>query len=535
MLNLDRFVRFVLWISLGLLAIDFLLVISILRRRLSRWMYFNRKDAATKRFRAEIHRLVVGELSPAGLAATLPSRPSIPARVAIRDLLLEGLGGDGRKAVTEVLFRLGYIARWSQEAFGRRRANELIEHIVAQKNLPPARRLGFTKIRRLRLFSIKRAQAVKDLASLDQPFAKVFVQEALSDPSPYVACANVAAMGLNPQEYELPILLDLLRNAIRGSNDLAMVPLKNALVRYPIIYLDQFVLFLYDSNPLFRFAIVDCIRQMCDAACSTLSANDFPERLYWWFVDRAPQDKSVEVRARSARVIRHFHDAAAVVSLRALLRDESEFVRLHTVRACADPYYSELIGDIARCITDQRWRVREASAKTLAAFGDAGKRQMAQYFLDTSDQFACEQMVEQMERSGIIFEMLPALGSEERDQTLTGNVFAKMVGMGRTALLTDLLKTRISIPSNHSISANVLFADGNEKARERLLALLLAAPTPELTIVLYSLAADKEDPLTGRAQSVVECLDSSISLVARKGNPCVSCLRGWSTTPILSF
>jgi hypothetical protein len=149
--------------------------------------------------------------------------------------------------------------------------------------------------------------------------------------------------------------------------------------------------------------------------------------------------------------------------------------------------------------------------KTLATFGDAGRRQMAQCFLDTSDQFAGEQMIEQMERSGIIFEMLPALGSEKRDQTLTGNVFAKMVRMGRTSLLTDLLKPGISVPSSPSISANVLFANGNERAREGLLDLLLAAPTSELTTVLHSLAADKEDRLSGKAQEVLESLDSGMA------------------------
>lgn len=508
MLNLNHFLRAALWISYGVLAIDFLLVLFILRRRLSRWMYYKRKDAATKRFRDEINRLIAGERSPLDLAATLRSKRYIPERDAIRDLLLEGLAGDGREAVTEALFQLGYIARWAQEAFGRCRAKELINHIVDKKNLPPARGHRFTKIRRLRLFSIERARAVNDLARLDAPFAKLFMEAALSDPSPYVARANVAAMGHNPQKYELPYLLDLLQNAIQGSNNLALAPLKTALVRYPIGYLDQFVPLLNDPNPLCRFAIVDCIGQVCNAARHTLRASDFPEPLYRWFTEKAPRDTSVEVRSRSAHVIRHFHDTAAVATLRVLLRNENEFVRLHTVRACADPYYSELVGDIAKGIIDMRWRVREASVKTLATFGKTGRRHLAHYFLDTSDQFAGEQIIEQMERSGMIFEMLSSLGEENDDAILTDYVCTKMVRMGRTALLTDLLKRGISPPSSPLIGANALSNTGNKKGRERLLDLLLAAPTPELTSVLQSLAAEEQDRLSSKAQMALESLDS---------------------------
>jgi hypothetical protein len=327
-----------------------------------------------------------------------------------------------------------------------------------------------------------------------------------------VARANVAAMGHNPQEYEIPFLLDLLKSAIQGSNNLALAPLKNALVRYPVAYLDQFVPLLNDPNPLCRFAIVDCIGQVCNAAPHTLKASDFSERLYRWFVEMAPQDTSVEVQSRSAHVIRHFHDATAVETLRVLLRNENEFVRLHAVRACADPYYSELVDEIAEGIIDLRWRVREASAKTLAAFSNAGRRRLAHYFLDTTDQFAGEQIIEQMERSGMIFEMLSSLGEENDDAILTDYVCTKMVRMGRTALLTDLFKRGISPPSGPLIAANALSSNWNEKGRDRLLDLLLAAPTPELTSVLQSLAADKQDRLSSKAQMALESLDSGYTL-----------------------
>jgi len=513
MLNLESVLKVVLWIALGVLAIDVSLVVYILRRRLSRWLYFSRKDAAARRSGGIVRQLITGELSPAGFAVRLQSRRAHAERDAVRDLLLEGLEGDGRKAITEALFRLGYVERWSREAFGRRRTKELLAHIINRKPLPPAREIRFTRIRRLRLFSIRRARAVSELVQLDASFSKVFMQEALSDPSPYVARSNVSAMGRNRQDYEFPILLDLLRKAIQGSNDLAVTSVKTALVRYPIGYLDRFVPLLEDPNPLCRFVVVDCIREVCDSAGFPLKALDFPGNLYRWFIDKAPCDQSVEVRARGARVIRHFHDAAAVATLRIMLQDTNEFVRLHTVRACADPYYSDLIDAIVLRLTDVRWRVREAAVKTLTTFGKTGRQQLGRHFLDTSDRFAGEQIIEEMERSGIIFEMLPALGGENGDRALTEGVCAKMIQMGCTSLLTDTLARGTSIgepeatPAYAQLSAN----NGKGQARERLLDLLLAGPTTELTSLLQSLASHTEDPLSGKAQAVLQSLSLGVA------------------------
>jgi hypothetical protein len=52
------------------------------------------------------------------------------------------------------------------------------------------------------------------------------------------------------------------------------------------------------------------------------------------------------------------------------------------------------------------------------------------------------------------------------------------------------------------LSAN----NGKGLARERLLDLLLAEPTPGLTGLLQSLASRTEDPLSGKAQGVLQSL-----------------------------
>jgi hypothetical protein len=508
-LNLAPVLKSVLWVSFGVLAIDVLLATFILVRRLRRWLYFKRTDGAVKQFGAPIHSFVAGDLPADDLIAILQTMHNIAERDAVRGLLLDNRQGSER--VTEILFRLGYVEAWAREAFGHRRTGKLIRHIVNKEELPPPPSRRFARIRRLRLFCIKRAIAVSQLGQLDAAFSGVFFREAMADPSSYVIRANVAAIRNNLEAHEIPLLLELLRQAVKESTELPVTSVKTTLVRCAISDLNQFVPFLNDEDPRYRFVLVDSIREICDGAKFALNAKDFPEDLYQWFVDKAARDESVDVRARSARVIRHFHDAAATLTLRSMIEDGNEFVRLHTVRACADSYYSELIPDITRRITDPRWRVREASVKTLAKFGKAGRAQLAQYFLNTTDRFASEQLIEEMQRNGIIAEMLPALSAEDGESKLAMNVCAKMVRMGKTSLLADLLGCEMLLSrwAPAITSAEPIIAA--EKARAQLLDLLLEAPTNEVMITLRALAERKDDHLSAKAQATLESIHAGVA------------------------
>jgi HEAT repeat protein len=490
----------VLWLAIGVLAIDFVMVLYILMRRMNRRRYFDSKDAARKRFSEPVRSFLAGGLDADRLVVALRNDRSRPARDAIQGLLLESLTDGNRRALTAVFFKLDLIGSWAADAFGKRRARQLMRHIVQGKELPPAKKRRFPRIRRTRLLCVARSQAVAQLGQLDPLFAMVFMNEAMQDPSPYVGRANIAAMGRNLEAFQVTVLLETLRQSVKGTSDLPVLSVKTALVRCPVPQLSYFTPYLADPNDRFRFLVVDSIREICENASSELSIEDFPANLRSWFLEKAPLDESIDVRARSARVIRHFHHPGALAALRALLQDPDEFVRLHTVRACADQYYFELLPDIVRRMTDDRWRVREASVKTLAAFGMAGRQQLAQRFLDTNDRYASEQMAEEMQRAGLVAEMLPALGSSNGNMPQVMNVCSKLVQMGKTSLLTDLLaqETRMS-----RWGEGVPLTDP-QQARERLLNILLDAPTPQLMQTVQMLADRKDDQLSARAQELLQ-------------------------------
>jgi hypothetical protein len=101
-----------------------------------------------------------------------------------------------------------------------------------------------------------------------------------------------------------------------------------------------------------------------------------------------------------------------------LLDDSEWFVRLHATRALAEcrAFPLEALG---RRLTDTNWRVREAAAQVVSARGQEGIRFLLAHFRATDDRYSREQVVEQLERTGLIPSLLtafdePGAGEETR-------------------------------------------------------------------------------------------------------------------------
>ncbi|MBV8207456.1 MAG: HEAT repeat domain-containing protein [Acidobacteria bacterium] len=492
---MELLLRIVLWTLRGVLAVDLCLVAAILTRRFSRWLYYRRKDEAVRRFGSVIEQLVAGKIKIEQAVASLGDTHSKAAEDAVQWLLLERLNNGGRAEVTETLFRLGFIDDWAAQAFGSRRGRQLIAHIAEGASLAGCGERQFRRLRRLRIFSVRRAQAVTRLGALNAPYARVFLREALMDPSPMVARANIAAMGDNREACGLELLLELLRQVVEGKSELPLHSVKTAVIRSDPWELGPFTSFLKDPDARVRFVLVDAIREIAERSARALTASDFPAPLCRWFLEEGVQDESRDVRARSARVIRHFHSPAASRALSRLLLDEDEFVRLHAVRACADAYYGGLMGELVSRVRDPRWRVREAAVKALAAMGTPGRERLENYFLEASDRYACEQLVEEMQRAGMIAKMLPALGQNTPEAARAESVCGKMVGLGRNALLSEVV-----------LQEGGRFADA---VRARLLEILMLAPNPEFLQALHSLGERQDDRLSAKAQSALKKMAGS--------------------------
>jgi len=342
------------------------------------------------------------------------------------------------------------------------------------------------RILRLRLLAVSRTVAVGRLGRLSPEFSSVFMREALQDPSPNVCRAAVAAIGRNPIPEGVRVLLEELRKAVRGETELPIRSIKTALVRYPASDLCHFTAFTDEPNSRFQFLAIDSVREICWKALGTpAGAIEVPQNLRAWFMEKAVRNSSADVRARSAVVVSYFRNPRAKETLRALLCDENEFVRLHTVRACADPYYADLIGDILQRITDRKWRVREAAVRTLASFHQPGWQQLQTLLVDTSDRYACEQIIDELQRSGTALEIVSELSefspSDKGQQAI--DVCSKMVRLGMVSFLTDLLNDNQTL-----------------RARTRLFEVLSKSEAPQFVWVLQRIARTENDPLRAKAE-----------------------------------
>lgn len=500
MFQIENLIPIVQWLALTVLAIDFVFVLFIFRRRIGRRIYYQKKDATIQEFSSLIGSFLNSGSSVDEVVAKVRGTRSTPGRNAVQEMLLGGMNAENRKEVTNVLLRLGYIADWSKQAFGPRRSEELLRHIAEGAKLPAAKKRPFARMLRLRLFSVRRALAVTKLGQLDPSFSELFMREALADPSPFVSRANVAAIGHNRNESGITVLLELLRQAVDAKIELPVRPIKIALVRFALSDLSHFVPFLDSEDSRFRFVMVDSIREIADESQpQPLSARNFPADVVAWFLEKAVHDESVDVRARSAGVVRHFHTPDAVNALRALLSDGNEFVRLHAVRACSDPYYSVLLETVVQRIGDTRWRVREAAAATLATYGEPGRQHLAQHFLATGDRYGSEQISEEMQRSGIIMDMLPALASPNGERQLVSEVCAKMVKLGSSACLT-----------------HVLVRHQSSGIRAQLIDILATSPTPYFISTMQTIAGNDSDPLKSKAQELLALTSEPAAAIANR-------------------
>ncbi|HUR36747.1 MAG TPA: HEAT repeat domain-containing protein, partial [Terriglobales bacterium] len=261
----------------------------------------------------------------------------------------------------------------------------------------------------------------------------------------------------------------------------------------------------YITHPVrrLRFFVVDTLREICNKAAGDglLAKNDFSPGLCRVLLEHAAVDEFADVRARCAWVIRHFRDQAAKDALCKLMRDENEFVRLHAVRACGHRAYTDLTPEVVARLTDTRWRVREAAVMSLARFGTTGLDELYRYFVTCPDAFACEQITEEIQRKGLVDDLVNALMGTLDAAALARGVVQKMAMMGKTSLLMDSLA-----------SIN------NPDARIALMECLAVSPNEELLAVLAMIAETSSGQVKSRASQILHQSSSNIQQARSASN-----------------
>ncbi len=470
-----------------ILAVSAFFLVCVFYRRVKQKRYQESREGVRARYAQSVDDCLNGTIDVAAVAALLKAARSAAEREGVRELLISRAGPDTIHRITEIVYATGEARRWARAVFGNKRGDALVEAAAGKGEVGDRRRRWrvVDAVRRMQIFALPRAIAVRHLGRLAPAFAHPLLAEAMHDPAPYVRQTAVAAMGSAGFPAAIPIILDELSKAVQSGNEISVRNVKNALVRYGVDHLDRFIPWLTNADARVRFLVTDAAREICGRAArrSALRKNDFSPRVYTVFLDVISCDANPDVRARCAEVICHFHDDRSQRCLVRLMDDENEFVRLHAVRAARDD--GELVQPLLGRISDRCWRVREAAVNALAGLGGHAVNAIYSYFITCDDRYGSEQIADEIQRGGLVPRLL-ATAAAGSDSRLALAACRKLVGIGKTSLLLSAL------PVLDSAETQIEILDAMSES-----------PTPRFLEVLAELSHSAAEPVRRAAMSLL--------------------------------
>ena len=133
-------------VGLGGMLLDSALVVFIVYRRAVGNHFYRLQDTAQNRFSGTVEAYLAGTL-PLEQASVLLKAGGRPEREAAKKALLSAINVRTRNATTQLLVELGFVQQWGEQAFGKRRAQQLLQRIqdgrrFAHGMLTPTELLG---------------------------------------------------------------------------------------------------------------------------------------------------------------------------------------------------------------------------------------------------------------------------------------------------------------------------------------------------------------------------------------------------------
>jgi len=231
-----------------------------------------------------------------------------------------------------------------------------------------------------------------------------------------VALRSLSSLGATES---FPVLRDHLHAVMeQRSSSVPLAALQAAMVSFDLGCAPALAPSLIHPNERLRLHATEILRAMVYRRAAelpdlTLTPEPLTPPMVDSLLNRLITDPSAEIRARVAEVLVFLADRRVPSTLHKLLLDHEWFVRLRTVRALAHWRHAAapMQWDIRARLRDSHWRVREAAILTLLSFGRPGKRQLYEAFLTSTDPFACAQIVEVLERTGLISTLMEEYGN----------------------------------------------------------------------------------------------------------------------------
>lgn len=444
-LLIENLIATVVWLIIVGLTLTAGFVLVTIQRRVTRRRYFQQLDRARQRAQDLVEPLYEGggDLDSA-IPAFRTFRSTVERRALESVVLFHTRVSEHMNTTREIAQRMGWIREWVDLVRARLKPpTGAVARVLAELGdnyTPPKQRLRL----RLRANFVQRCLAADKLVRVPTPEGLLALLAATQDPHLDVEEVCIRNLGRMADPATLPVLIENLIDVLEGRSRQSIRNLKTSLVLFPLEEIDAFRPALEHANRRIRFFATDIIREIADrqAATELLSKNDFSPEMYRLFSEKLCRDEWGDVRARAAVVIGHFHDDMANNILQKLLQDEAWYVRLHACRAAAGKFFLPVASSVAERVTDQHWLVREAAVRSLRNMGDFGIEQIYRTFLASEDRYAAEQIAEEIQRSGMLAELLANIESEEqRRQAML--VCRRMVAIGRVTMLLAYLMSPV--------------------------------------------------------------------------------------------
>jgi HEAT repeat protein len=292
----------------------------------------------------------------------------------------------------------------------------------------------------------ERAKAAESLGRVQHRPSWRLLARALDDRDADVRNAAARALGEIGEPRAFPVLLEKLREATTALKPLYSPSLLTlSLSRFSLTLVGQVVPLLRDPDPRIRLTGMKVIHQMARQKAfegkAQFGAEHFVPALRDALFGGLKDDPSPDVRSQVAMVLGYLNDPAALETLARLTEDREWFVRLQAVKSLGRNGIQGKENQVAQRLSDVDWRVREAAAHALRKQAGRGEALLLHHFLQTQDAYAKEQIVEELERSGLIAEWLSHAGDGGFEWVR--RVRHQLALMGKTRLLGDLVQKPI--------------------------------------------------------------------------------------------
>lgn len=246
---------------------------------------------------------------------------------------------------------------------------------------------------------------------------------ALKDPGKEVRSVALRSLARITDEHSLPTLVKELPQMVHPEEGVFANTFKNAVIRMGESLLPTLLPQLKVYDPRTLSLVVDSLGEIG-------SKKAIP------YLIPLLSHSDPEVRAKTAKALGKIHDPSIIPNLLEMREEPVWYVRLQVCRALG------LLGDfrgidfLMNRLIDENWQVRAAAAEALLKIGPPALSAIVETLKEHKDRYAKEQIAEELQRSGMVEELIHSLGySDDPLLELKRNLLIALASLGMTNFL----------------------------------------------------------------------------------------------------